>query len=129
MPAGDDHLGLRAHRHDRIKHGKALAGAIRVGRQAEVERHHLGLKRAHRGQRRGAVTHHRDLEILIGPFELGLQPGIVLDDQQTWAIGHHATFRLCADASGRRTTKRVPIPSRLSTKILPFMAFTNSRAS
>jgi hypothetical protein len=128
MAAGDDHLGLRAHRHDRIEHGKALAGAIGSGGRPRSSVTTSG-SRAHRRQRRGAVAHHRDLEILIGPFELGLQPGIVLDDQQTWAIGHHATFRLCADASGRRTTKRVPIPSRLSTKILPCMAFTNSRAS
>ncbi len=81
MAAGNDHLGVGLQLHDRIEDGKAFGGAVRIGREAKVQRHHAGHLVAQR--RNGAVTvtgdHH--FEIVIGPLELSLQARIILDHQ------------------------------------------------
>ena len=65
-----------------VEHREAFAGAVGIGRQAEVERDHRRLLGAQRGDRGVAVAGDQHLEIVIGPLELGLQALVVLDDQQ-----------------------------------------------
>jgi hypothetical protein len=86
---GNDHLGVGLELHDRVEHGKAFAGSVRIGRKTKIERHDRRFLRTQRGNRAGAVADDGHLEVGPGPFELGLQPGIVLDDQQPgFALAH-----------------------------------------
>ena len=79
---GDDHLGVGLQRQDRLERGEALADAVGIGRQAEIERDHRRLGRAQQIDRRVAVRGDQHLVIVIGPAQLALQPFVVLDDQQ-----------------------------------------------
>ena len=74
---------------------KPSLGPVRVGRQAEVERHHGRFVRAQRLDRAGAVAGADDLIAFVGPFELALQALVVLDDEQHGKFGFvgHARFR------------------------------------
>ena len=102
MARGDDHLGLRLQREDRLQRRKALGDAIRIGRQAKIQRDDRRLGRAEQVDRRVAVRGDQHLIIVIGPAELTLQPLVVLDDQQTRlhglddSGGIHARFRSMA---------------------------------
>ena len=97
MARGDDHLGLGLERQDRLERREALGDAVGIGRQAEIERDHGGLGRAHQIERRIAVRGDQHLIIVIGPAQLALQPLVVLDDQQPGPVelhwGVHARFR------------------------------------
>ena len=138
----DDDLGIGLERHDRIEHGKAFARAVGIGWQAKIERDHRRFFAAQGRDRAGLVADDDHLEIGPGPFQLRLQAGIVLDDQQFgFDIRHQATLfsspasaarcliNCAASARGRRTVNRVPSPSRLSTSSRPCIARTSSRAS
>ena len=142
VAAGDDHLGVGLQFHDRVEDGEAFGGAVGVGRQAEIERDHRRRLGAQGGNRAVAVARDHDGEVVIGPLELRLQPGIVLDDEQgRFLLGHHATFagssvagpleasRRNVSGAGRITAKRLPTPSRDSTVSRPPIARIISRAS
>ena len=91
---GDDHLGLGLQRQDRLERGEAFGDAVRIGRQAEIERHHRRLGRADEIDRRVPVRGDQHLIIVIGPAKLALQPFVVLDDQELRLEGCvHARFR------------------------------------
>ena len=117
--------------------GEALADAVGIGRQAEVERHHRRLVRAQQVDR-AASRSERDQHfiIVIGPAQLALQPFVVLDDQQLGlGLGSSCAhpFKLGRggrrSAPGKKIVKRVPSPSRLSTSSRPPIAVTKARAS
>src|SRR3546814_7674105 len=66
----------------RFQRAEPLTRPVGVGRQAEVERHHVGLLGTQHLDRGIMVARDEHAIILIGPFELSLQPGVVLDHQQ-----------------------------------------------
>ena len=93
MARCDNDFGVRLQRHDLVKHGKAFTGPIGIWRQAKIERHHRRFLAAEQGNRPGPVRSLKHLKVRIGPFELGLQSGVILDDQQLgFGIRHQATF-------------------------------------
>ena len=144
MARGDDHLGIRLEREDGIERRQPLGNALRIWWQTQIERDDGGFLGAQGGDGASPITHHRDVEIRIGPAQLRLQAGIILHHQQVrfrrlardglardFCRRAHsaATLALCRAARGRRMTKRVPTPSRDSTSSLPPIARTISRAS
>src|SRR5690606_24968186 len=136
---GDDDLRGGLERNDLVEHCKALARAVRVRRQAEIERDDRRLLGAKGRDRARPIAGDDHVEIVVGPLELGLQALVVLDDEQLGScFGHHATSVLCdcierivpaASASGSTTRNRVPSPSRDSTSSRPPIARMSSRAS
>jgi hypothetical protein len=82
MPRSDDHLGVGLHRHDRIEQRQAFGHAVGIGRQSQVERDNGRFFGAQQRQRFCSIAGDEHLEIVISPFELCLQPGIVLDHKQ-----------------------------------------------
>ena len=136
VPRGDDNLGIGLEAQDLVERRQPLAGALRIAGQAQIERDHRGLLGAQGGDGAGAVSGDGDLEIGIGPAQLGLQTGVVLHHQQAWfGEAGHAVARpevkgaATAATRGRRMIKRVPTPSRDSTSSRPPMPRTRSRAS
>src|SRR3569623_3231847 len=135
VPRGDDHLGVGLERENLGQSGKAFADAVGIGRQAEVERDHCRLVGAQRVDRARPVAGDDHVVTVIGPAQLTLQAGIVLDDQQlrAWgaAIAHAASprARTWPVAAARVTRKWVPSPSRLVTTTWPPIASTSWRAS
>ena len=111
VAARHDDLGVGFQAHDLVEHGETLAGAVRIGRQAEIESHDGRFFGPQRGDRAGPVAGDDDVEIVVCPLELRLQTLVILDDQQLGSrLGHHATFSLvscidrmssAASASGR----------------------------
>ncbi len=110
------------------EHGHAFADPVRIGRQAQIERHHRRFLGAQQLQRFLAIAGNEQLIAVIGPAQLTLEPRIILDDQQFGAqIGHQAILwrRFSAAsrggsaeslaAKGRQMVKQVPIPGVLST--------------
>ena len=91
MAGRDDHFRVRLQLHDRVEHRKSLAHPVGIGRQTEVQRHNRGSIGAERGERPGPIAGYGYVVGIIRPFELCLQPLVVLDDQQfRLSIGHHA---------------------------------------
>src|SRR5690606_26183249 len=76
-----------------------------------------------------------DLIAVIGPAQLALEPGIVLDDQQLgerfgFGLAHAALSVTSAAWAARSTTrKRLPAPSRDVTSMRPPIAWASWRAS
>jgi|GEM_PF-3713803 len=88
-----DHLGIGLDAQYLLQRGEALAGAVRVRRQTQVERHHIGRLHPQHLDRFEPVAGDEQLIILIGPAQLPLQAGIILDDQQFGAgVAHQAAF-------------------------------------
>ena len=128
MAGGDDDLGIGLERQHLRQRRKAFAGAVRVGRQAEVERDDGGFVQAQRIDRLGPGGGGDDLIAFIGPTQLALQREVVLDDEQDGTHLAHAAAS-SAVAAGSVTRKRVPAPSRLVTVSVPPIALASSRAS
>ncbi len=136
---GDDHLGVGLEAQDRRERRKALGRSVGIGRQAKIERDDRRLFCAQRVERAGAVAGDDDVIILIGPAQLALQSGIILDNEEFWpdlrrdirSVAHAASPRLAGvdRAIGSATRKRVPSPSRLVTETLPPIASASCRAS
>src|SRR5690606_10852165 len=91
--------------------------------------------------RRVMITRDQHAIIVIGPFELRLQPRVVLDHQQ-WALFGPPTHRQLASfipvasrrptpasADGSRNAKQLPFPGSLVTSIAPFIACVSCSAS
>ena len=77
----DDDLGTRRRVQDLADGGETFLDAVRIRRQAEVLQHDRRLEAPQGVQRISARRGAIDLELIQGPFELALQPGIVLDHQ------------------------------------------------
>ena len=140
MTGSDDDLGVRLQTQDRVHGGETFGGAIRVRWQTEVQCHHIRFFRPQQFNSGLAVACDQNFEIVISPFQLLLQTGIVFHDQQLVLPGliflrHHAALSSdgisCAKclASGSSSVNRLPTPSVLSTSSRPFMARASSRAS
>ena len=135
VAGGDDDLGLGLEREDLFQSGETFGDAVGIGRQAEVERHHRRFGRADHIHGRGTVRGDQHLIIVIGPFELTLQPFVILDDQQPGLErGIHARIRSMIGAAsrsapGRKRVKQAPLPSALSTSSRPPIAWMSARAS
>ena len=104
VAGGDDHLGLGLERQDRLQRGEAFGDAVRIGRQAEIERHHRRLRRAdeidraHCGPRRPA-PHNRHR-----PSGAGAAAPRRPRRSAAWAsrAGIHARFRSNGSRPGSR---------------------------
>src|SRR6185312_436501 len=133
VAARDDDLGLRRALDDALERRQALARAVRVGRQAEIEHHHRRRVALHGRERR--LPRSDDLRNVLGegPFELALKARIVLDDEELRIFLRHASWTCreiaaSAGAAGRRTMTCVPSPGALATSSLPPMPRMSSRA-
>src|SRR6478735_1531559 len=134
VPGRDDNLRVGLQPEDFLERCEALLRSVRIGRQAQIQRHHGRFMHAQGFDRAGPVAGANDLITLVGPFELALQSLVVLDDQQhgKFKIVAHARFRdglLTASAAGSVMVKVVPLPGLLSTPSRPPMAATTDRAS
>jgi hypothetical protein len=90
----DDDLRVRLERQDRLQRREALAHPVRIGRQAEVERHHRRLLGAQDVEGAFPVRRDEHFVIVIGPAQLALQTLVVLDDEQARLEGSvHACIR------------------------------------
>src|SRR3546814_19892641 len=78
--------------------------------------------------------------IVIGPFELRLQPRIILDHQQNMLFGpptHRqlasfitaSALRAPASACGSRKAKQLPFPASLATSLVPPIPCASCSAS
>src|SRR6056297_1964260 len=80
--AGDhDHLGMGGEADDLLQRRHALADALGVRRQAEILEDDGGLVAAEFRDGVRAVLRRQHLVVLEAPFELALQPRVVLDNQ------------------------------------------------
>jgi len=82
MARGDDHLRVRLQRQYFGQGRKSLGGPVRVGRQAEIQRHNCRFVLPDEFDRGGAVARANHAITFISPFQLPLQPFIIFDDQQ-----------------------------------------------
>ena len=90
---------------NRRQRGTALAHAIGIGRQAEIERDHRWLKAAQRLQRGFPTADDDHTTLFMGPPQLGLQLLVVLGDQQFGQSGHCAATA-CGTAATRSTRQK-----------------------
>ena len=81
MTRGYDDFRIGLDRHNRIEHAEALGRAVRVRRQAEIERDDCRFFRPQGGDGGIVIAGNHDGEILIGPFQLRLQAFVILDDK------------------------------------------------
>ena len=96
MARGDDDLGVGLQAEDFRKGRETFRGAVGIGRKAKVERHDRGLVQAHHFDRLGTVGRAHYAIAFIGPFQLALQPLVILDDQQDRQFGGGLVRRSCA---------------------------------
>jgi len=109
--------------------GLLLVGVATMPWMAKIGvlRDDRGFMQADKVDRLGAVRRRDHAIALVGPFQLPLQPFVILDDEQDGEgeVGHAAILR----ASGRVMRKRLPWPGRLSTVRRPFIAVISDLAS
>ena len=142
MPRHDDDLGIGLDLQDRLQSPESLARPVGIGRQAQVERDHIGFFGTQQVDRAVMVARDQHRIAVIGPFELRLQPRVVLDHQQFArcfgaVVLHDATFiqslpRPAAPpspAAGSHRVKRLPLPGSLTTSIVPPIACAICNAS
>jgi hypothetical protein len=82
-----DDLQVRVDVEHLAEQREALGRRVRVGRQAEVHRHHAGLVALELRQRRLAVVGRDRDKAVEGPLDLLLQRQVVFDDQKLRTAG------------------------------------------
>src|SRR5690349_995974 len=134
MAAGDNDLGVRLQPQNFLQSREAFLDAVRIGREAEVERDHRRFVQAQRYDRFRTVVRRDHTIAVIGPFQLTLEAFVVLDHEQDGEIGLvvHARFLIGSatdSAAGSKIVKVVPLPGLLSTLSRPPIAAISDRAS
>ncbi len=122
----NDHLDVRIDPEQLLEQPESFRHRIRIGRQAEVHRHHGGAVSSALHERAFPVRRSHGLESVERPFDLLLQRQVVFDDEQGWRlVGVHLALDICrAEAScdsksGSAIDITVPRPGALSTEMLP----------
>ena len=81
ITGNNNDLGMRSLVQNLFQQGKAYRGAIRIRRQTEVQGNNRRLMLSQDLQRSVAVTGNLDIVTLETPAQLGLQPGIIFNNQ------------------------------------------------
>ena len=140
MARGNNNLGIRFQAQYLVHCRKPFGGTVGIRWQAEIEGHDIRLFGSQHLNRGFTVARDNDIKVVISPFKLLLQTGIIFDDQQLLSfrlitIWHQAALSSAEFSSdkrlarGRINVNRLPAPSALSTSRRPFIARASSRAS